>query len=527
MESSIERVKPYITRITVTIPAEDVDKAVRPLVEKYNKKGTIKGFRPGKAPASQIIARFGPAISAELFDGLVSKSVLQAIKESKVDALGTPTVDESSELKMGQPLIVKAFFYARDEIALPDFSGLKLVIADPEPDEKAVKEALDDYRKRLATLTEAEPDYEIKAGDLVSFVTLYHHEGRYYPVRHLENPNASDLSEEELSKEEDSDLKTVEAGISDPNSKVSMEMVGRKIGDFIDIPLHVDPESELHKHLAEKELLGRLGIRKISIVSLPDLDDDLVQTLSIPRVGNVEEFTGFVRHSVRSRRESFAESMVQGQIINFISQNLELPDLPKPILEAEIDNQMLGHKPMDRESMKKTGEEWLRENYAQREQFRGLGLKSIKVTFAAEQIAENQSLAPSNEEVEARTEMMLASHPRGHKVGPEELEAYRDTARNVLTRERAFGWIKEQAQKSVLPFEEAFEVYQSLESKTGIDLDYTADQEDDVEVDDLLAAAASETVKLVSPSEEEAAESLKAQRDMLRAERKAKEEAQG
>jgi trigger factor len=528
MESSIESLRPYVTRITVTIPAEDVQTALSPLVEKYNKKGTVKGFRPGKAPASQIIAKFGQAILSEVFDGLITKSVLKAIEDSKVYALGVPTVEEQSGLKMGQPLVVKAVFYARHDVDLPDFSGLSLIIADPEPGEAAMRAALDDYRRRLATITEAEPGYEIKAGDLVCFSTLYPHEGRYIPVRHLGRQPGPEISEEELLREDDSDLQTLEAGLPDPDSKISMEMVGRKVGDFIDLPLHVRPHSETGEPLAEKELIGRLAIRKVSVVSLPDLDDDLVQTLSIPDVDNVEQFTDFVRKTVRSRREGLAENIVQSQIINFIDKSVDLTDLPKPILEAEIDSQMLNNKPLDRDSMKKTNDEWLEENRSQRGEFRDLALKSVKTAFVTEQIVLAQSLEPSEAEVVAKVARLLAYQPRSLREDPKILESYRGTAKSLLIRELAFGWIEERAQKTLLPFEEAIDRFRDSEAIIVADsMDQMADDEGYLEETDPLYAIASETIKLTAQSEEEAAESLKAERDKLRAERKAKEEAIG
>ena len=76
--------------ITVKLNESDYQSRVASKVEEYRKKVNIKGFRPGKVPASLIKKMYGTSILIDEINTLLSKSLMNYIKENTIQFLGDP-----------------------------------------------------------------------------------------------------------------------------------------------------------------------------------------------------------------------------------------------------------------------------------------------------------------------------------------------------------------------------------------------------------------------------------------------------
>ena len=83
MDVAIEEVSELARKVTVTLPAQDVRKA---LDEKYNelkKEVALKGFRRGKAPMSILKKNYKDRVEPEVAEKLVQDTYFDAIEEQK------------------------------------------------------------------------------------------------------------------------------------------------------------------------------------------------------------------------------------------------------------------------------------------------------------------------------------------------------------------------------------------------------------------------------------------------------------
>ena len=68
MLKSVEDITATKKRLTIEIPAEDIEKELRDSFEKLRRKTTLPGFRTGKAPMQLIEKRFGKDVEQDVLD---------------------------------------------------------------------------------------------------------------------------------------------------------------------------------------------------------------------------------------------------------------------------------------------------------------------------------------------------------------------------------------------------------------------------------------------------------------------------
>ena len=108
---------PELTReVGVEVPAEEVARAFKKVIKRYQKQARIPGFRAGKVPESLIRARFADGIRQDVVESVLPNHFRTAIEQQKLQPISQPQVIDL-KLEDGQPLTFKAAFEV-----LPEFS---------------------------------------------------------------------------------------------------------------------------------------------------------------------------------------------------------------------------------------------------------------------------------------------------------------------------------------------------------------------------------------------------------------------
>ena len=82
---------PLLTReIAVEVPADEVSKAYRTVIKRYQKQARIPGFRAGKVPESLVRSKFARELREEVLQALVSARFRKAITEQKLRPVSEP-----------------------------------------------------------------------------------------------------------------------------------------------------------------------------------------------------------------------------------------------------------------------------------------------------------------------------------------------------------------------------------------------------------------------------------------------------
>jgi len=125
MDVAIENTGAIGRRMTVKVPAEQLDGAVTAKLNRLAKTAKIAGFRPGKVPMKVIESRFADQALAEAADELISRSYFSALTEKELDAAGPPAI-EPKTMARGQDLEFVADFEIFPDVTKTDLKGVAI-----------------------------------------------------------------------------------------------------------------------------------------------------------------------------------------------------------------------------------------------------------------------------------------------------------------------------------------------------------------------------------------------------------------
>lgn len=91
MQVSVEATQGLERRLTISVPAEQIEKLVKDSLQREAKRARIPGFRPGKVPVTVINKRYGTAIRQDITGEVMQRNFIEAIIAEKLNPAGAPT----------------------------------------------------------------------------------------------------------------------------------------------------------------------------------------------------------------------------------------------------------------------------------------------------------------------------------------------------------------------------------------------------------------------------------------------------
>lgn len=150
MQVSLETTSGLERRLTVGVPAEQVENEVENRLKQAARNVSIKGFRKGKVPLSVVKQRFGAGIRQEVVGDVISRSFYAAVQKENVKPAGQPSI-QPKQLSAGKDLEYVATFEVYPSVALSDVSAYEINRFKAEVTESDVDNMIEVLRKHQAT----------------------------------------------------------------------------------------------------------------------------------------------------------------------------------------------------------------------------------------------------------------------------------------------------------------------------------------------------------------------------------------
>ncbi|HWF28780.1 MAG TPA: trigger factor [Mycobacterium sp.] len=313
MKSSVEQLSPTRVRINVEVPFTELEPDFQRAYKELARQVRLPGFRPGKAPAKLLEARFGrEAMLDQVVNEALPARYGQAVAESEVHPLGQPDI-EVTKKEYGQELAFTAEVDVRPEITLPDLSALKVSVDPIEVSDDDVDAELQSLRARFGTLTGV--DRPVADGDFVSIDLSATVDGKDVP-----SAAAQGLSHEVGS--------------------------GRLIAGLDEalIGLSVDESREFTAKLATGEHAGQdaqvtATVRAIKERELPEPDDEFAQLAS--EFDTIDELRSNLRDQVSQLKRAQQADQIRNATMDALLGQVDVP-LPDAVVQAQFDSAMHG-----------------------------------------------------------------------------------------------------------------------------------------------------------------------------------------
>lgn len=173
LTTSVERLEGISVRLTVTVPADQVDAAIDRAYKSMAKQVKVPGFRPGKAPRAVLDNMLGREnILAEATEAVVNSTYSKALDLEGLRPIESPELEELETVVPGQEFTYSADIDVRPELTISS-KDVTIELPEREPTDADIDEQIEQMRERFATLEIVE-DRGVAADDfvLLSFTGL-------------------------------------------------------------------------------------------------------------------------------------------------------------------------------------------------------------------------------------------------------------------------------------------------------------------------------------------------------------------
>lgn len=309
MKSTVEQLTPTRVRINVEVPFTELKPDFERTYKELAKQVRMPGFRPGKAPAKLIEARFGrAAVLQQVVNEALPSRYSEAVTTSELKPLGQPEI-EVTKIDDGDQITFTAEVDVRPDIALPDLEQIKISVDPIEVADDEVDAELESLRARFGTLTGV--DRAAAADDFVSIDLGATIDGEEVPGAATEG--------------------------------LSYQVGSRQLIDGLDdaiIGLSAGESATFTTKLAAGPQAGKdadvtVTVQAVKERELPEADDEFAQLASeFDTIGELRE--NLVEQVRRTKRIQQAEKVREATLEALVEQ-VEMP-LPEAVVKAHVDN---------------------------------------------------------------------------------------------------------------------------------------------------------------------------------------------
>jgi trigger factor len=376
MDIQVEKTGPYNRKLSVTLPAQQVDTAFEQAYRKIAKQARIPGFRPGKAPRSVLEAHYGAQVRDEVENQLVVDSLKEAIEREKVDPVSRPRVDPG-KLEKGASFSYTAELEVRPEIVLKKYKGLEYPDVQADIGDKEVDAEIETLRQQATQLVPVLVRDTVEKGDLV----LVDYEGFMggSPIHGTKAENA-----------------IIETDAEGYLPGFAEALLGAKVPSDRSIPIDFPADYPV-EHLRGKKATFQVKVKELKKKELPTVDDEFAKDIGEE---SLEALRAKIREGVAARKKQETDSARKDGLLKSLCDANPF-DVPPSMISEQVDR-MIGEAVMR-----------VRQMMGGRFDFSGLDVEALR--------KDNRERA----EMQVRSGLLLleVAKAEGVKVDDEEIEA--------------------------------------------------------------------------------------------------------
>lgn len=425
--------------LDIEVPSETTQQTYDRVLQQFTRSLNIPGFRKGRVPRHVLLQRLGSTqIKQAVLDELIQESLKQALEDTQLVPLATPTLNPSFESLVQQYEPGNAFsfgviFDVKPDVTLNLYQGFDVKAEEVLFEDTKVDSVLEDYRARVATWVPVE---NRAAQRRDAAIVDYH--GRITDVDSEADPDAAEFpgNQDQDFQVELEDGRFVDGFIDG--------IIGMSIGETKEIPVQFPADYALEK-VAGHAVTFSVTLKELKERELPDLDDDFAkdisdfETLEELRASLTERYTAEAQQQTRKNQEQ--------AVVNALLRQVEV-ELPETLIRQQVDyllNQtaiQLSNQGIDVNQLF-TAETLPRF----REQSRGDAIFSLKQSFALLEVAQKESLTVDDTALEAR----MAEVMEGAKGQNIDRDRLRDILTEELLTEKVMDWLIEHSTVTLVP----------------------------------------------------------------------------
>lgn len=311
MQVSIETTSGLERRMTVGIPAQQVDSEVQKRLQEAAKTIRINGFRQGKVPVKVVKQRYGAGVRQEVLGEQINQSFYQAVEQEDLKPAGQPAI-EPTEMAEGKDIEFVATFEVYPEVDLKDTSSFKVT--------KLVADVTDaDINKMIETLQKQQGTYDVVERAAANDDQVV-----------IDYVGTKDGEEFEGGKADDQKL-VLGSGSMIPGFEDGL--VGASAGEEKTLNLTF-PEDYHSEELKGADVEFKVTVNSVSEMKLPEINAEFYEKFGVEAT-NEEEFRSEVKNNMERELKNAAKNKVKTSVMDQLIEANEV-ELPSALIQSEI-----------------------------------------------------------------------------------------------------------------------------------------------------------------------------------------------
>lgn len=425
MSLQVEKLEKNMAKLTIEVPAEEFDAAIKNAYNKNKNKFSIPGFRKGKAPLAMLEKMYGAGIFYEdAANEVIDASYPKAAEESKEEIVSTPEI-KVTQIEKGKAFIYEATVALKPEVTLGEYKGVEVKKAEAVVTDEDVENELTAARKKNGRLIDVE-DGAIEDGDntIIDFTG-------YIDDKTFDGGAGTDYP--------------LVIGSHSFIEGFEDQLIGKKKGETCDV--NVTFPAEYHAdELAGKPAKFVVTIKEVKRNELPELNDEFASEVS--DFDTLDEYKADIRKKLQEKKEQDAKVENENNVIEKVVENAQM-ELPQPMVDTQA-------REMVENYARRLQSQGLNINYYMKytgmtpeklmEQMRPEAEKRIKTRLVLEKVVEVENVEVSDEKLDEQINEIAASYKlEGAKLKEMMGEREKEQIREDLKVQAAIDLLVEQA----------------------------------------------------------------------------------
>ncbi|HET9644766.1 MAG TPA: trigger factor [Burkholderiaceae bacterium] len=389
MTVTVETLDKLERRITLTLPANEINNEVESRLKKLSRTVKADGFRPGKVPLSVVAQRYGYSVHYEVMNDKVGQAFADAASQAQLRVAGQPRITPKEDSPEGT-VAFDATFEVYPDVKIGDLSQIEVERVSAEVTEEAIDKTIDILRKQRRTFGQRGAEEEAAEGDRVTIDFEGKIDGEPFAGGKAEGFQFV-IGEGQMLEQFDKAVR------------------GMKTGESKTFPLQF-PEDYHGKDVAGKEADFLVTMKKIEAASLPEVDEEFAKSLGIAG-GTVEALRADVRRNLEREVRFRVQARNKAAVMEALLKSAEL-EVPKALIANEVERMTEAA----RAELKQRGVKDADKTPIPAEVFEPQAERRVRLGLAVAELVRRNSLQTKPEQLQAHIEELSQSYERPAEV---------------------------------------------------------------------------------------------------------------
>lgn len=310
MQVSVESVGNLERRMTLSLPADQLETAVAARLREIARGAKLKGFRPGKVPAKVIEQRYGQQVRTEILDQMLGDSFRNAIRENELQIAGSPQI-QPTQGDDGQIAFVANFEVVPDFGDI-DVAKLKVVRHTAEVTDGDIDTMIENLRLQRRSWTSVERGAQ--QGDMVEFETW---------------SQAGELRVPAEGVERGADV----IGSGMMLEAIEQALIGMAAGENKQFDVEFPADWRVAE-FAGKTVQVNITVTRVAQPVEPEVDADFIRSFGV-KSGEPEQFRADIRSNLERELKGALMNRLRREVGEQLVAQYQHVELPQKLVENE------------------------------------------------------------------------------------------------------------------------------------------------------------------------------------------------